>query len=62
MAYLVESLKRMYAKGDASKTKVADLVKLGRISRLDYLAITGEEYIPDDNDYKSAYETVTGEA
>ena len=41
---MVQSMKRLYEKGEITKEQVADRVKTGKISKEDYETITGEKY------------------
>lgn len=44
MRILVESLKRLYNKGDLTKEQIAERVEKGSISADEYEYITGEKY------------------
>lgn len=44
MRILVESLKRLYVKGNLTKEQIAERVKKTSISTDEYEYITGEEY------------------
>jgi len=44
MSTLVESLKRLYAKGRVTKDKLKEMVETEKITEKDYEYITGEKY------------------
>ena len=44
MSYLVESLKRLYAKGSLTKEQIRERVKKKSITKEEYKYITGEDY------------------
>lgn len=43
MRTLIESLKRLYAKGNITKEKLADMIKKKTITQEEYLYITGRD-------------------
>lgn len=47
MSTLVESLKRLYAKGTLSKEQIRERVVKGTITEAEYKYITGEDYEED---------------